>query len=144
MQQLERPLRAITLAVVGRPFPNADGSDRGREILLCQPGEPVELRPEPKNKHDPRAMAVISCRGVQIGYINAERAGRIGAILRSGREVKAVFQEECDFGAWIRVAFDGGHLTLPARSAALPAKPSDDGWFPDEVWPDEFEEGRDG
>lgn len=136
MQELDRPLAAITLAVVGAPFPNKDGSDRRFEIRLCRPGEPIELRPEPKNRKDPRAIAVFSERGVQIGYLSAERAGRIGGIIRSGLELQAVFQEETAFGAWIRVAFDGAAPVLPAPRAIPPREP-DDGWFPDEIWPDE-------
>lgn len=131
----ERPLPALTLAVVGAPFANADGSDRRAEIARCQAGELVELRPEPDNKKDERAVAVFSSRGVQLGYLSAERCGRIGSILRSGREVQAVFQTADTFGAWIRVAFDG-------QAPALPLPPEtklvegDDGWFPDESWPD--------
>lgn len=138
MKELDRPLAPITLAVVGAPFPNADGSDRRFEIRLCRPGEPIELRPEPKNRKDPRAIAVYSERGVQIGYLSAERAGRIGGIMRAGHDLRAIFQEETAFGAWIRVAFDGDRPHLPARRAAPPAE-DDSGWFPDEVWPEEWE-----
>jgi hypothetical protein len=131
-----RPLAARTLAVVGAPFPNADGSDRGAEIALCSPGEPVVLQPEPANEHDPRAVAVFSARGVQIGYLSAERCGWIGSIIRSGREVRATFQAESDFGAWVRVSFDGSDPVLPLQRTALPSEP-DSGWFPDEIWPDD-------
>ena len=138
-QELDRPLAAITLAVVGAPFPNADGSDRRFEILLCVPGEPIELRPEPKNKRDPRAVAVYSSRGVQIGYLTAERCGRIGAIIRAGREVQTVFQAQSDFGAWIRVAFDGQRPLVIPHSPPEPddAPEPEGGWFPDEIWPDD-------
>ncbi|WP_409592301.1 HIRAN domain-containing protein [Sphingobium sp.] len=60
----------MSLAVVGVQFPNRDGSDRCFEILLCPPGEPVELRLEPHNKHDPLAIAVYSARAVQTGYLS--------------------------------------------------------------------------
>lgn len=136
MPEFDRELAPLSLAVVGAPFPNADGSNRQFEIKLCVPGEPVELRPEPKNKRDPRAVAVFSARGIQIGYLSAERCGRIGAIIRSGREVQAVFQDEDNFGAWIRVAFDGRAPIVPANREEPPIEP-DDGWFPDEVWPDD-------
>lgn len=94
----------MSLAVVGAAHLNADKSNRQFEILLCAPGEPIELRPEPKNEHDPHAIAVFSCRGVQIGYLSAERAPRIGAMMRE-HEVQAVFQRKAEFGAWIRVGF---------------------------------------
>lgn len=136
MAELNRSLPAISLAVVGGPFPNADGSSRGLEIGKCTPGEPVELRAEPTNKHDPRAVAVFSSRGVQIGYLTAERCGWIGSMLRSGREINAVFQADSDFGAWIRVAFDGSAPILPAQRQRMPIEP-EGGWFPDEIWPDD-------
>jgi hypothetical protein len=47
----------LSLAVVGIDFPNPDKSRSNRrfEIALCRPGDPVELRPEPKNPADPRS-----------------------------------------------------------------------------------------
>ena len=137
------PLPAMSLAVVGVRHANADKSKSNRrfEILLCSPGEPVELRPEPRNKADPRAVAVFSTRGVQIGYLTAERCGRIGALIAEGREVRAVFQAEADHGAWIRVAFDGAEPTLPAQRLAPPepddiAEQPDQDFWPDPEWPD--------
>lgn len=132
----ERALQPMSLAVVGAPFPNADGSNRRFELRLCRPGDPIELRPEPKNKRDPRAIAVFSERGIQIGYLTAERCGWIGSIIRSGRDVRAVFQGETDFGAWLRVTFDGQEPVLPPDRLVPPAEP-DSGWFPDEIWPDD-------
>lgn len=109
---------SISLAVVGADYPNADGSDRRFELALCSPGEPVELRPEPRNRADPRAIAVFSCRGEQIGYLPAERAGWIGSLIGSGRDWRAVYQQRSDFGAWIRVAFDGAEPVLPKQREA--------------------------
>lgn len=133
---------AVSVAVVGAPYPNADGTNRQFEILLCQPGEPVTLVPEPHNKKDRRAVAVYSSRGVQIGYVNAERAGWLGALIAE-HEVQAVFQRKAAFGAWVRVAFDGD---LPALSAAMlvepderdvPAPDPEPDFYPDEIWPDD-------
>lgn len=131
-----RPLSPMSLAVVGARYPNRDGSDRRFEILLCGAGEPVELRPEPKNKRDERAVAVYSTRGVQIGYLTAERCGRVGGLIREGREVQAVFQARTQFGAWIRVAFDGESPVVDDRglSEDAPDKPD---FYPDEIWPDD-------
>lgn len=64
----------LSLAVVGIPYPNADGSSRIDELALCRRGECVELRLEPQNEHDSRAIAVFSARGAQIGYVTAQRA----------------------------------------------------------------------
>lgn len=152
---LNGQLPPMSLAVVGVAYANDDASKSNRlfEIKLCKPGDPVELRPEPKNKHDPSAVAVFSERGVQIGYVMAERCGRIGALIREGREVLAIFQDEAQFGAWIRVAFDGEEPVLPVQSSAATSSgtqsrrsdPEDDlyvdplpdqDFYPDEDWPD--------
>ena len=134
----------ISLAVVGVAFANADKSKSNRrfEIILCKPGEPVDLRPEPKNRYDERAIGVWSMRCVQLGYLTAERCGRIGGLMRQGHKVTAVFQAATPFGAWIRVAFDGELPIVPegAEQAAIDGTTeteSGDGFFPDEVWPDD-------
>lgn len=134
-------LQAMSLAVVGAQRPNADGSDRRFEILLCPSGEAIELRPEPTNKHDPLAIAVYSVRGALIGYLSAERCGRIGQLVRLGHEVQAIFQGTSQGGTWIRVAFDGETPELPSSSPMSArdqdhSEPADDQFYPDEEWPD--------
>jgi hypothetical protein len=108
----------LSLAVVGIDFPNPDKSRSNRrfEIALCRPGDPVELRPEPKNPADPRAVAVHSERGIRIGYVTAERCGLVGKWLREGAECRAVFQEAGRTHAVIRARFGGGAPTLPERA----------------------------
>lgn len=131
----------LSLAVVGVRYPNKRGPTRRFEMMICEPGEPVELRPEPKNPEDPNAIAVYSARGVQLGYLTAERAPWIGGMLKSGIEVRAVFQRMDSASGVIRVSFDGTDPVVP------PAPPkrleSDDdvvdedhGWHPDEEWPE--------
>lgn len=127
------PLPPMSLAVVGADYPNKRGPTRRFEIAICKPAEPVELRPEPKNPADPRAVAVYSCRGVQIGYLTAERCGRIGALIRQGVEVQAVFQQSTAHGAVIRAAFDGEVPNLP--EVREPERPDEVDFWPDEVWP---------
>ena len=134
MTELGGRLPAMLLAVVGVAYANKDGSDRGFEILLCKAGEPVALEPEPKNKKDENAVKVLSARGVQIGYLTAERAPWLSRVLRSGRETTAVFQRKADWGAWIRVAFDGEvPVVAPEMEEVRDAEPE---FYPDEVWPD--------
>ena len=125
----------MSLAVVGGRFLNADGGSRQFEIMLCDPGEPVDLRPEPKNPHDPRAVAVFSARGQQIGYLTAERCGRIGALIQSGREWRAVFQAATSFGAWIRIAFDGEEPVVTGEVPGLAQIERE--WWPDDAWPED-------
>jgi hypothetical protein len=129
------PLPQASLAVVGVEHANADKSKSNRrfEIMLCKPGDPVELRPEPKNPADPQAVAVVSERGVQIGYLRAERAPRIRQLILAGREPRAVFQAAADFGAWIRIAFDGEAPVLPPARETGDPEPD---WYPDEIYPD--------
>lgn len=124
-------MRELSLAVVGLDFPNPDRSRSNRrfEVALCRPGDPVELRPEPKNPVDPRAVAVHSERGVQIGYVTAERCGLMGKRLREGEAYRAVFQEADRFKAVVRVRFGGGAPTLPERAeAAEPDEYSQEAW----------------
>lgn len=130
------PKGPLSLAVVGADFPNRRGPSRRFAIELCQPGDPVELRPEPKNPADPRAVAVFSAEGVQLGYLTAERCGWIGKMIGEGREVAAVFQSKASYGAVIRVAFDGEMPIAPPPPP--PPEPEDDsGFYPDWIPPDE-------
>jgi len=107
--------------VVGLDFPNANGSNRRSEAMMTLPGEPVELVPEPKNPHDSNAVAVIGPHGVQLGYINAERAPYIGGRMNRGEDVAAIFQGIDGGSAFIRLRFGGGAPTLPAVSSKPPA-----------------------
>lgn len=139
----------ITLPIVGVQFPNARGVSRRFAVDLQRPGDPVELRREPKNPADPNAIAVHTAEGVQMGYVPAERAPFIGMMMTRG-EVTAIFQGADDFGAFIRIGFDeapvlpepaAGERGEPgprgARAAPEPGKRSaDDGWWPDEEGPE--------
>ena len=114
-------MQELTLAVVGLDFPNADGSNRRSEAMMTLPGEPVELVPEPKNPHDSNAVAVIGPHGVQLGFINAERAPYIGGRMNRGEDVAAIFQGIDGGSAFIRLRFGGGAPTLPPVSSKPPA-----------------------
>ena len=100
---------------------------------MCVPGEPVELRREPKNPADSRAIGVYSTRGIQIGYVPAEQAQWIGGQLG---EIRAIFQRADTFGAVIRVTFDGSEPVLPVvkeRDRPTPTPHPDGGG--DDDWP---------
>lgn len=133
------PITQLSLAVVGADFPNKGKSPSRRfEIQMLEPGEQVDLVPEPKNPADPLAVAVFSLRGIQIGYLTAERCGWIGGMIASGREIKAVFQRRATYGAVIRVAFDGEEPVLPIEADPSPAaEPDDTGFWPDPEYPDD-------
>lgn len=126
-------MKPVSLAVVGIDYQNKRGVGRRFELELCVPGETIELRPEPLNPYDEHAIAVFSCRGVQLGYLKSERAAWIGALVRKGHQTCAIFQGLTPAAAWVRIAFDGEEPTLPkARSAVADAD-----FYPDEIWPDQ-------
>lgn len=133
--------RELSLAVVGADFDNKSGPPRRFEIAMCEPGEPVDLVHEPRNPADSNAIAVFSKRGIQMGYITAERAPLVLRELRAGR-VSAIFQKSERWGATIRASLDGSTPTLPessdSRAEVWPPPGSDDAdWWPDEEWADE-------
>lgn len=127
----------LTLAVVGIDFPNEDKarSNRRFELLASAIGDPVSLRPEPRNRHDANAVAVFSARDVQVGYLSAERAPLIGMRIRRGEQVRAVFQGITGSVAYIRVRFGGGAPTLPSIAEARPEQ-VEDGFYADPDGPD--------
>ncbi len=124
----------LTLGVVGIDFPNSDRSrsNRRMELLLCAPGDPVELRREPKNPHDANAVAVFSSRGIQMGYLSAERAALIGRRLQHDEHI-AVFQALAGSMGYVRIRFGGGAPTLPAETKP-PANAN--AYDPDAFYPD--------
>lgn len=124
----------MSLDVVGADHLNKDKSNRRFEILLCQAGEPLDLIPEPKNPADPQAVAVFSCRGVQIGYVRADRAQLIRSYLSRGRITDAIFQRASQAGAIIRIGLDGEVAALP-KAPESPATEPD--FFPDYTPPDD-------
>ena len=132
-------MQQLSLHVVGADHPNADGGNRRFEILLCAPGESIELVPEPKNPVDPNAIAVFSDRRIQIGYLTADRAPWIAGMLRNGREIRAVFQEATRPGAAIRIGFDGEAPVLPRcdRKQHVGQAAEDIDFWPDELPPDD-------
>ena len=109
-------MQELTLAVVGIDFPNENGTNRRSEAMMTPPGAPIDLVPEPKNKHDPNAIAVFSAQGVQLGYVSAERAPFVGLRIGRGEDVAAIFQGIDGGSAFIRVRFGGGAPTLPPPS----------------------------
>ncbi len=133
-------MRHRSVPIVGIDYPNKRGPTRRFELQLCAPGEAVDLVPEPDNPADKYAVAVYSCRGVQLGYITAERAPWIGAQIRAGRECVAIFQGMTERAGWLRVAFDGAQPTLPlpqpaSRDDRCGADP-DSGFYPDPTYDD--------
>lgn len=129
--------RQLSLAVVGIDYENKRGPSRRFETSLCLPGEPVDLVPEPRNPADPRAVKVVSDRGIQIGYLTAERCGWIKSLIERGDDVRSVFQVATHWGAWIRVSLDGSEPILPPPAEATESSSDDSGFYPDPIWDDD-------
>jgi hypothetical protein len=75
-----RATRTFRTKVAGVTFRNRDKSRRQDIVEQCSPGEAVLLVREPRNRHDPNAIAV--CRAVdnqQIGYIAAHVTASLAA-----------------------------------------------------------------
>lgn len=134
-------MREFTLAIVGIDFPNEDRAKTNRrsELMMIAPGAPMELRPEPRNRHDPHAVAVFSPAGVQVGYVTAERAPWIGARMRDGEEVRAIYQGLVESAGYLRVRVGGGDPTLPPVTFApeLPRDRIEESEAGDGFWPDD-------
>lgn len=136
-------MRTLSLVVVGVDYPNKRGPARRFELELCAPGDPVELAPEPKNPKDPHAIMVMSERGVQLGYLTAERAPWIGSMMARGTEIRAIFQANRGSSAMIRVTLDGSEPVLPEPASprrqldAVDSVDDDNGFYPDYIPPDD-------
>lgn len=113
-------MEEFSTAVVGIQYPNVDKSHRRFEASLCKAGDTVHLVLEPRNKYDPRAVAVVSERGVQLGYLGAERCGWIGGRLAAGETCIAIFQALDTYTAMIRLRFGGDRPTLPTARSRPP------------------------
>jgi hypothetical protein len=73
---------------------------------------------------------------VQLGYITAERAPWIGAQIRAGKDLIAIFQGRSPGAGWLRVNFDGTAPILPSF-AEKPRPRDDDGFWPDHIYDDD-------
>jgi hypothetical protein len=139
----------LSLVIVGIDYPNDDKSKSNRrmELLLTAPGDPIELRFDPKNPYDENAIAVFSGNGIQVGHLSAERAPWIGRRMQS-EDFIAIFQALDGHFAYLRIRFGGGvpRLPLPAPPPAMPRSPrlpramppvmDPDVFYPDEEGPE--------
>jgi hypothetical protein len=132
---------AVSIPCVGARYPNRSGGDREFEIKVSVRGDALKLEHEPRNPADGNAIKVLSSRGIQMGYISADRTWLIHRAWRSERSVHAIFQGAYPGGCWIRVGFDQIPSLPPApQDAYLPDRPSsmaresvdhDPGYWPD-------------
>lgn len=102
------------LPAVGERFDNEDGSSRQDELRLCSRGETVRLVREPENPHDRMAVAVVTVRGVRVGYLKRDRAVWIGSKIDRGYDVRAIIErikgdhlEGAPLGVVLRINMEG-------------------------------------
>ncbi|TCM36913.1 HIRAN domain-containing protein [Novosphingobium sp. ST904] len=110
----------FSLPAIGERHDNEDGTSRQAELALCRPGEEVRLVREPGNPHDRMAVAVVSCRGVKVGYLKRDRAVWVGSKIDRGYDVRAIVQRvkgshlpDATLGLVMRVNMDGEEPELP-------------------------------
>jgi len=121
----------FSLPARGERFDNEDGTSRQAELARCRPGEPVRLVRQPENPHDPAAVAIISARGVQLGYIPADRAVWIGSKIDRGYDVRVIVERVkgahlsgATLGLVIRINMEGDDPELPERGRGWSSNPA--------------------
>ena len=110
----------FSLPGCGEWYDNEDGSSRQVELARCSVGEWADLVREPHNPHDPRAVAIMSLRGVRVGYIRRDRAAWLCGKLDRGYDVRAIVQRirgadlrNATLGIVLRINLDGEEPELP-------------------------------
>ena len=80
----------IYTKIVGVSFQNSNGSDR-QEALAHLHSEPLPLsltlKPEPDNPYDPYAIAVLSPKGTQLGYLRQALSYSITKMIEYGYRI---------------------------------------------------------
>ena len=116
------PLPQHTLPIVGLDYPNRRGPSRRAALAQCRPGDSLTLKPEPDNPADRHAIRVVSPDGITLGYISAERAPRLAALIARHRTVRVIFQGCAGHQAFVRIAYDEDIpcLPQPGQDAATP------------------------
>ncbi len=82
----------FSVPACGETYDNEDGTSRQDELLRCRPGDVVHLVREPDNLHDRMAVALVSARGIRVGYLRRDRAVWIGSKIDRGYDVRAIVE----------------------------------------------------
>lgn len=114
----------FSLPACGEFYENEDGTSRQEELALCQPGDWLQLVREPDNPHDSLAVAIITTRGVRVGYLRRDRAMWIGSKIDRGYDVRAIVERikgarlaGSTLGLVMRLNMDGEEPELPLEEA---------------------------
>lgn len=110
----------FSLPGCGETFDNEDGSSRQEELARCAPGDAVDLVREPENPHDHMAVAIVTARGIRIGYLRRDRAVWIGSKIDRGYPVNAIIERirgahlpGAPLGVVLRINMEGEEPELP-------------------------------
>lgn len=114
------------LPACGEWYDNEDGTSRQAELAKCVPGDPLDLKREPDNPHDPRAVAVFTLNGIRVGYLRRDRAVWIGSKIDRGYKVQAIVERikgahlpNATLGLVMRLNMDGERPTLGPISPTI-------------------------
>lgn len=66
---------------------------RQDSVRALHPGDPLVLRREPDNPHDPHAVKVLTASGAHIGYLNARVASRLAPSIDTGARYAAAVSQ---------------------------------------------------
>lgn len=110
----------FSLPACGEAYENEDGTSRQEELRACEPGQEIRLVREPDNPHDHMAVAVVSERGIRVGYLARDRAQWIGSKIDRGYDVRAIVERikgrslaGSALGIVIRINMEGEDPELP-------------------------------
>lgn len=110
----------FSLPACGEWFDNEDGTSRQDELRNCAPGEVIRLVREPDNPHDRMAVALVSARGIRVGYLRRDRAVWIGSKIDRGYDVRAIVERvkgshlpDATLGLVVRINMEGDDPELP-------------------------------
>ena len=82
-------VRHFHTKVVGVTYRNDDGTHRQDIVVTLQPRQPLRLVHQPDNRKDSNAIAVMTRRGQQVGYLRSELAASVAEDLQEGKPVRA-------------------------------------------------------
>jgi hypothetical protein len=103
--------------IAGVTHRNADGTDRQKVVALLNPRDRLQLQPEPTNRYDPNAIAVVHEKYGMAGYLTQNVAAQLNRDFRKATWIALVRE--------IRSAHGDGPLGVVIALAKLRSTPTD-------------------
>lgn len=125
--------RTYEIELKGEYYENADGSSRQEEIARCRKGDKVFLKHRPRNEHSSTAIAVLSERSVQIGFVAQEQSIWLLKYVNEDRVTRSVIgniwrrEEGQTSQVWLDVTVrlsTGKPAVDGVKNAAIPPHPT--------------------